>query len=102
LTFDGTRLSPNYITLAAGTATAGTAPLKFTSGTLTTAAVAGQMEYLTGTYYLTDATPTRNIIAVSPTAGLSVTITTAQLTALGAQGSMTFVNGVLTAQTQAT
>jgi len=34
--------------------------------------------------------------------GLSVTITTAALTALGTQGSMTFVNGILTAQTQAT
>ena len=34
--------------------------------------------------------------------GLSVTITTAALTALGTQGSMTFTNGILTAQTQAT
>lgn len=34
--------------------------------------------------------------------GLSVTITTAALTGLGAQGSMTFTNGVLTAQTPAT
>jgi hypothetical protein len=34
--------------------------------------------------------------------GLSVTIVTAQLTALGAQGSMTFTNGILTAQTPAT
>ena len=34
--------------------------------------------------------------------GLSVTITTAQLTPVGTQGSMTFVNGILTAQTQAT
>lgn len=34
--------------------------------------------------------------------GLSVTITTAALTALGSQGSMTFTNGILTAQTQAT
>jgi hypothetical protein len=34
--------------------------------------------------------------------GLSVTITTAKITALGANGSMTFVNGILTAQTQAT
>jgi hypothetical protein len=34
--------------------------------------------------------------------GLSVTITTAALTTLGTQGSMTFVNGILTAQTQAT
>jgi hypothetical protein len=34
--------------------------------------------------------------------GLSVTITTAKLTLAGANGSMTFVNGILTAQTQAT
>jgi len=34
--------------------------------------------------------------------GLSVTITTAKLTSLGANGSMTFVNGILTAQTAAT
>jgi len=34
--------------------------------------------------------------------GLSVTITTAKLTAGGANGSMTFTNGILTAQTQAT
>jgi hypothetical protein len=37
-----------------------------------------------------------------PTAGISATITTAALTSLGAQGSMTFVNGILTAQTPAT
>ena len=34
--------------------------------------------------------------------GLSVTITTAKLTPTGANGSMTFTNGILTAQTQAT
>ena len=34
--------------------------------------------------------------------GITVTITTAALTALGTQGSMTFTNGILTAQTQAT
>lgn len=34
--------------------------------------------------------------------GLSVTITTAKLTSLGANGSMTFTNGILTSQTQAT
>jgi len=37
-----------------------------------------------------------------PSAGLSVTITTAKLTTLGTQGSMTFTNGQLTAQVQAT
>jgi hypothetical protein len=34
--------------------------------------------------------------------GLSVTIVTAALTGLGSQGSMTFTNGILTAQTPAT
>ena len=36
------------------------------------------------------------------TGGLSVTITTAKLTLTGANGSMTFTNGILTSQTQAT
>jgi hypothetical protein len=40
-------------------------------------------------------------ITGTPT-GLSVTITTAKLTTLGSNGSMTFTNGILTAQTQAT
>ncbi len=40
--------------------------------------------------------------AANGPAGLSVTIVTAQLTTLGTQGSMTFVSGVLTAQTPAT
>jgi hypothetical protein len=34
--------------------------------------------------------------------GITATITTAKLTALGANGSMTFTNGILTSQTQAT
>ena len=34
--------------------------------------------------------------------GISATITTAKLTTGGANGSMTFTNGILTAQTQAT
>ena len=34
--------------------------------------------------------------------GISVTITTAKLTTSGTEGSMTFTNGILTAQTQAT
>ena len=39
----------------------------------------------------------------SPLAGgISATITTAKLTIIGANGSMTFTNGLLTAQTQAT
>jgi hypothetical protein len=35
-------------------------------------------------------------------AGISVTITTAKLTTIGTNGSMTFTNGILTAQTQST
>lgn len=36
------------------------------------------------------------------TTGISVTITTAKLTTLGTDGSMTFTDGILTSQTQAT
>jgi hypothetical protein len=37
-----------------------------------------------------------------PSTGLSVTITTAKLTTLGSNGSQTFTNGILTAETAAT
>ena len=40
--------------------------------------------------------------ATEVAAGIPVTITTAALTPLGAQGSMTFVSGVLVSQVQAT
>lgn len=50
-------------------------------------------------YHLTLAQHTQ--VAALPT-GISATITTAKLTALGTDGSMTFVNGLLTAQTAAT
>lgn len=39
---------------------------------------------------------------VQPSNGITVTITTAKLTTLGSNGSMTFTNGILTSQTQAT
>lgn len=42
------------------------------------------------------------VVKIGPTAGVSATIATAKLTGGGANGSMTFVNGVLTEQTQAT
>lgn len=87
--------------IKAGTATAGTAPLKFTSGVLLAVAEAGTSEYNGTNFYFTPGA-TRNIVAISPTLGLSVTITTAALTGGGAQGSMTFVNGILTAQVQST
>lgn len=43
------------VTLKAGTATAGTAPLYFTSGALLTTPEPGTMEYLDGHFYFTDA-----------------------------------------------
>ena len=48
-------------------------------------------------YYHLDATQYNSIDT-----GLSVTITTAKITPGGVDGSMTFTNGILTAQTQAT
>ena len=52
------------ITIRPGTASAGTAPLKFTTGTLLTAPEAGAMEFAGDNYYLTDTSgPTRRKIA---------------------------------------
>jgi hypothetical protein len=51
-------------------------------------------------YYHLDATQYASLIAL-PT-GITATIITAKLTALGTNGSMTFTNGILTAQTPAT
>ena len=52
--------------------------------------------------YLTAYNSSTGAFSKSTTAGLSVTIVTAALTTLGTQGSMTFVGGILTAQTPAT
>lgn len=49
-----------------------------------------------------DALDGRITVAQLPSAGISVTITTAAITPTGAQGSMTFENGILTAQVPAT
>lgn len=50
-----------------------------------------------GQYYHTTAAQNAAIVA-----GITVVVTTAKLTGGGANGSMTFTNGILTAQTQAT
>lgn len=42
------------------------------------------------------------VLGVNPTVGLTLTVTTAKLTALGVNGSLTFTNGVLTSSVQAT
>jgi len=57
------------ITIQPGTATAGTAPLKFTSGSLLTTAEAGAVEFLTDKMYYSTTTPTRMTIAAYPTSG---------------------------------
>ena len=64
------------------------------TGTSTPALVAGTNVTITGSW------PDQTINA--STTGLSVTITTAQLTPTGTQGSMTFSNGLLVSQVQAT
>jgi len=70
--------------LPAGSATAGTAPLKFTSGPLTTAAVAGQIEYLSGVFYFR-ASDTLSFATISgtslPTGGNIITGQKFRLTA---------------------
>jgi len=74
----------NNVNITGGSITGITFPYTSITG-LATVAHTGAYSDLTGT----------------PT-GLSVTITTAKLTTGGTNGSMTFTNGILTAQTQAT
>jgi hypothetical protein len=70
---------------------------------------AGAVAYGTGASYAFSSAGTLGQVLVSggsgtPTwvTGLSVTITTAKLTPTGTNGSMTFTDGILTSQTQAT
>lgn len=67
LTSIGIGIAPTaYLGLAAGTATAGTSPLKFASGTNLSVAEAGSVEYNGTNLFYTDSVPTRNTIAVGP------------------------------------
>ena len=59
--FTGGTLTSN-LTVAAGTATAGTSPLKFQTGTLLTTAEAGAIEYLGNTPYFSVAASTRGVL----------------------------------------
>lgn len=56
----------------------------------------------TAQYYHLTAAQRSSILTLIGITGISVTITTAKLTGGGADGSMTFTNGLLTAQTAAT
>ena len=105
----------NGITLTGTVTTAGNLTLGGTlSGVSLTTQVSGTLPIAnggTGTTSTTFASLTTNVSGILPianggtgtsTAGVSATIVTAKLTALGADGSMTFTNGLLTAQTPAT
>ena len=89
------------------TAVTGVAPIS-SSGGLTPAISLDDTAVTPGSYTFTNLTVDAKgrLTAASsgnPLAGgISATITTAKLTLAGANGSMTFVNGILTAQTQAT
>jgi len=75
------------------------------TGTVTTAGnltLGGTLSNVSLTTQVTGILPIANGGTGTSTAGVSATITTAKLTALGANGSMTFTNGLLTAQTAAT
>ena len=105
----------NGITLTGTVTTTGNLTLGGTlSGVSLTTQVSGTLPIAnggTGTTSTTFASLTTNVSGILPianggtgtsTAGVSATIVTAKLTALGADGSMTFTNGLLTAQTPAT
>lgn len=67
-TTQGTSINGGHqtVTILAGTATAGTAPLKFATGTLLTNAEAGAVEFNSNKLYYTTTTPTRMTIAAFP------------------------------------
>ncbi|MCX6718223.1 MAG: discoidin domain-containing protein, partial [Candidatus Staskawiczbacteria bacterium] len=83
------------LTLPAGTATAGTAPLYFTSGTSLTSAVAGAMEYDGTNFYFSPST-TRYMIPLSTgTAANTLLFTTTGSTTLTLPTSGTLVNSAV-------
>ncbi|HNW71905.1 MAG TPA: tail fiber domain-containing protein, partial [Candidatus Paceibacterota bacterium] len=90
------RLYAKGITLSAGTATAGTAPLKFTSGTLLAIPEAGAMEF-DGTHYYVTIGSTRYQLdqqggMVYPSAGIAVSTGSAWGTSISGTSSQ-FVKG---------
>lgn len=61
----GTTSPTAYVHMKAGTATASTAPLKFTAGTNLTSAEAGAMEFDGTSLFITDSLPNRRTIATT-------------------------------------
>ena len=94
-TGDVTVANTGVLSVSGGTT--GLTPAVATTGAVV---LAGVLNVTNGGTGASDAATARTNLGLG--SGLSVTITTAKLTALGANGSMTFVNGILTAQTAAT
>lgn len=69
-----------YLTLSAGTATAGTAPLKMTSGTNLTTAEAGAFEYNGADLFFTKSGTTRGTVLVSTAVTTEVVVSDTTLT----------------------
>jgi hypothetical protein len=82
-------------TLRAGTATAGTAPLYFQSGTNLTTAVAGAMEFDGTRLYFSPST-TRKAVALTDSAGttLDSAITASSLTSVGTLANLSVTNTI--------
>lgn len=115
----GTASPTAVLHLKAGTATASTAPLKFTSGTLNTTAEAGAVEFLTDKYYgtittgaarkeftLNDSALTPNYVPVATTNGRLTSIGPAAYTILQADSGYmmmgTNLSGTFSAETAGT
>ena len=97
-----TNLGAGTVTSVGGTGTVNGITL---TGTVTTAGnltLGGTLSGVSLTTQVSGILPIANGGTGTSTAGVSATIVTAKLTALGADGSMTFTNGLLTAQTPAT
>ena len=95
-------LTSSGVTSVGGTGTVNGITL---TGTVTTAGnliLGGALSGVSLTTQVSGILPIANGGTGTSTAGVSATIVTAKLTALGANGSMTFTNGLLTAQTPAT
>lgn len=91
------------ITIRPGTATAGTAPIKFTTGTLMTTAEAGAMEFVGDFFYLTQTSGTarRRIATYEDTGGATGDLYYRNATGyftrlpLGSNGNVLVVNGTV-------
>jgi len=98
----GLDLGMDFITASQGLAGGTLQPLTITAHPLTLVgdAIAANEIIITDTGITINASALNINIGGSP--GINATIVTAALTTLGSQGSMTFTNGILTAQTPAT